>query len=130
MNNIDLLLEKYLTSIKKWGHIIDVYINPTPTELKDIQGEVRFIADAANKKLYIWSAMTALHIDIWSHIKDSRNLYKSPDILTGELSFSHRNISIDAYYSLPITLRQQIKQQDWSFVKIFDLQNFIEGVSK
>lgn len=127
---IDLLVEKYLTSIKKWGHIIDIYTDPTPSELKEIGNDRRFIADAANKKVYVWSAMTALHEDVWGQvIKDSRKLYKSGDIITGE--FTGKNtVYIESYFMMHTDIRRMIATQDWSFVKSFDLQGTVDHFAK
>lgn len=130
MRNIDLLVEKYLTSFKKWNHIIDIYVNPTHSEFNDIEGEIRFIADATNKKLYIFSAMTAVHMDVWKTLKDQRSLYKSGDIVTGELDHRHKIVSIDSYYLLPFNIRKEVQSQDWSFVKLFDLDSIIKGAGK
>lgn len=111
--------------------MVDIFENPTMKELKDIGGDIRFIADATNKKYWIWDAMTAVHLDMWKGvIKDPRNLYKSGDIVTGELSHNHKTILIDAFYNLPQSIRQEIQSQDWTFVKLFDLDNRIKGAGK
>lgn len=132
MNEIDLIIEKYLTGFKQYGHIVDVYVNPTKKELKEIGEKTRWIADAKSKKLYVWSAMGAVHGDTWAKLRkemnDPRHLYKSDELLTGvwEGTFA-RMYAID--YMAP-SVRKRIKDQDWSFVsKWYDISGVLEKIS-
>lgn len=129
MYNIDVIVEKYLTGFKKYGHIVDVYENPTKKELREIGDKTRFIADAKNKKVYVWSAMGAVHGDTWTKIKketnDPRSLYKAGDLLTGvwEGNFA-RMYAAD--YMAP-AVRKKVKENDWSFVsKWYDITDLVE----
>ena len=87
MDNIDLVLEKWLTAFKKYGHTLEVFENPSKKEMRGWETRFRFIADAKRKKVYMWPATGAVHVDAWLHIKkmlnDSRPLYKSSTIVPG-----------------------------------------------
>jgi len=56
---IDQLLEKYLTGYKLNMFTVDVFVNPTGSEIKEIlkaeegRDSCRFIADAKEKKVYV-----------------------------------------------------------------------------
>ena len=85
MNKVDILLEKWLTAFKKYGHTLEVFENPSKKEMKGWEDRFRFIADAKRKKIYMWPASGAIHGDAWTHIKkelnDSRPLYKSSTLI-------------------------------------------------
>lgn len=119
---IDLLLEKYLTGFKKYGHMVDVFENPTKKEMKEIEGgsgSFRFIADAKRQKIYVWSAMGAVHTDAWLNIKkalnDSRPLYKSATIIPG--TFENNSVYIYGAKGIPRAISQQYQYEDWDFTK-------------
>ena len=114
---IDLLLEKWITAFKKYGHVVEVFENPTPKEIREFKKAFRFILDSKNKKVYIWDAMGAVHSDGWKHIKndigDTRMLYQTGDLLPGTLE----NKSINIYGSKGIhpKFRKLMRETDWSF---------------
>ena len=118
MNNINLLLEKYLTGFKKYGHTVEVFENPTRSELRDVGGRFRFIADAKRQKMYIWSAMGAIHADAWLNIKkqlnDSRPLYKSSTLVPAV--YENGYVHIFAAKGIPRSIAQQYEYEDWNFV--------------
>lgn len=64
---IDSLVEKYLDTIKNYaGNEIDIFVNPTKRDMREIKDSYgyRFIIDFYDKKIYMWSAMGAIHADI------------------------------------------------------------------
>ena len=117
MSEIDLVLEKWLIAFKKYGHMLDIYENPSKGELREIGPTQRFILDAKRKKCYIWPATGAIHADAWIHIKkvlnDSRLLYKSGDMVAG-VQESGR-LMIYNTKGLSQNVRNSIKEQEWSF---------------
>ena len=117
--NIDVLLEKWLTAFKKYGHMVEIFENPSIKEFNPVKNRFRFILDAKRNKAYIWNAMGALHSDAWIKIKkelnDPRHVYKSGDLLTGTVE--NGVIHIYAAGELHQTVREKLKNQDWSFAK-------------
>jgi hypothetical protein len=85
---IDQLLEKYLMGFKKNGAIQDVFENPTKSELHELEGMYRFIADAKHKKVYVFSH-NLFHDPTWleikKEIKDPRTLYQANDLFAGAI---------------------------------------------
>jgi len=60
---IDQLLEKYLTAFKPGRHSIEIFINPSKSEMNEIlkaeggsNARLRFIADSKKKVVYVWNA--------------------------------------------------------------------------
>lgn len=112
--NIDILLEKYLTSIKHGSKMNDIFTNPTKKELKELevwgndnrfQG-FRFIVDFDTKTLYV-SNTIMIHYDMFlvPEIKASVGTWSnyigkgSDKIFTGDCeSHDFKNINSDTYY--------------------------------
>lgn len=117
--DVDLLLEKWLLAFKKYGHMLEIFENPTRKELAEIGKTQRFILDAKRKKVYIWPATGAIHTDAWIHLKkelnDSRHVYKSGDLIAG-VQESGRLLIYNTS-GLSQSVRKRIKEQDWSFSK-------------
>ena len=115
---IDLLLEKWLTAFKKYGKIVDVFENPSLKEFGNIKTCFRFIIDSKHKKVYVWSAIGAIHNDTWNHIKkelnDTRPLYKSGTLITG--TFEQNWITFNTSSEIHYSVRKELKETDWSFV--------------
>ncbi len=119
MSDIDLVLEKWLTAFKKYGHTLEIYENPSMKEFSIFKDRMRFILDSKRQKIYAWSATGAIHSDAWIHIKkeinDARLLYKSGTLLTGVVENS--SIYFFAATGLSAEVRQKLKSTDWSFAK-------------
>jgi hypothetical protein len=62
MSRARQLLEEYETSFRMGSKYIEIFSNPTFSELRDIGEEVRFIADPKKKIVYAWHP-DALHDD-------------------------------------------------------------------
>lgn len=116
---IDLLLEKWLTAFKKYGHTLEIYENPSTKEFSEFKTSMRFILDSKRQKIYAWPATGAIHGDAWVHIKkelnDARPLYKSPTLLTGVVEGS--SIHFFAGKGIPSDVKKELKVTDWSFAK-------------
>ena len=90
--DIDLLVEKYTSSLKNWGHMTDIFVNPSRKEFNEVAksageyGSVGFIADNTNNKIYVFQRSTIIHEQAWDEVKtDKRKLYTDSTVLTGEL---------------------------------------------
>ena len=61
------LNEKFYNATKIWGHDVEIFVNPSKRELRDIQEKspigYRYIVDFDNKKIYYWHS-EVIHIDI------------------------------------------------------------------
>lgn len=94
---IDMLLEKYLMGFIKNRHMQDVFVNPTKKELKEVlkanYNHCRFIADAKNKNIYVFSTDN-YHRDTWDgniapHLHDNRKMYKHASLFAGAYEGSY-----------------------------------------
>lgn len=116
--NVELVIEKWLTAFKKYGHMLEVYENPSRKEFQPFKDQFRFILDSKRKKIYTWPATGAIHSDAWIHIKkelnDSRPLYKTGSLLPGVIE-SDRVLFYEA--ELNSKTIQEFKDTDWSFAK-------------
>ena len=131
---IDLVLEKWLTAFKKYGHTLEIFENPSKKEMREIGNVFRFIADAKRKKMYIWPATGAVHSDAWIHIKkqlnDSRPLYKSSTLIPGVPEQSGW-IHIYGQKGIPRAISDQYGYEDWSFAKKYiDLNKLQDTLDK
>ena len=120
MTDIDLVLEKWLTAFKKYGHTLEVFENPSKKEMRGWEDSFRFIADAKRQKVYMWPATGAIHGDAWVHIKkmlnDARHLYKSSTLVPGTCE-KRKNVFIYGGMGIPRSVAQQYDYEDWDFVK-------------
>ena len=71
MNRIDMLVERYAMGFKRLGVVNDVFVNPTKSELMELGGMFRFIADAKHKKLYVFGH-NLFHADVWMKKNESK----------------------------------------------------------
>ncbi len=71
MNNIDLLIEKYIGRCPGMGGSyksmsVEVFKNPSAKEMREVaeDGRLRFIADVRKKNLYVWRYDGSYHCDV------------------------------------------------------------------
>jgi hypothetical protein len=57
------ILEEYLTLLRQGDTGYTIFVNPDRSELRELGDDVRFIADAKKKKVYVWNA-EILHDEI------------------------------------------------------------------
>ena len=56
------LFEKYSDTFKIYNSPVEIFVNPTISELKSLKcGRVRFIADPKSQEVYVWDAMQSAH---------------------------------------------------------------------
>jgi hypothetical protein len=89
---IDQLLEKYLTAFKVDNRPTEIFVNPSKKDFLTIdesihdEGSYRFIADAKNKDVYLFSPR-AFHKKVWEQLSkelnDNRIMYKDPTLFGG-----------------------------------------------
>jgi len=136
MNNIDMLVEKYVTAYKKWDNTIEVFVNPTKRELRDTVnsvGELRFIADSKNKKVYVFPRRS-MHAETWNNhiskeIGDSRRMYADETLFGGAIEGGKVvNWGFeDNLYNNNVLAEWILHPDVWKFAqKWFDIQGWIE----
>lgn len=126
---IDKLCEKFLDATQRGGNTVEIFVNPSKRDIGYARkaegaysGNIRFIADGDNKKMYIWNAALMLHADMLRFLQDSghvgRNvrLYNDPDVISGEWNTSDQ---VELYYNAnwgPEEMGNVIMDGDWSWV--------------
>lgn len=79
-------LEEYAFMKRVRGQLVEVYLNPTMTELLFIKSPktnmIRFTANALNQKVYAWDASKAIHYDILSEL-GNEYIDTRPNIIGG-----------------------------------------------
>lgn len=133
---INQIIEKYLTSYKNQysGDTLDVYSNPTKSELRKLSDTYRFIADSKNKTIYFADGWTAQHVPMWEAIMketkwdSSRATPYRGTLMCGELwqSKDIRLDSIDLYKDSEYAVWSNI---DWTWTKPW-LPNIDKAISK
>lgn len=63
------LNEKFFSGFKQYGDEVEVFINPSSKEIKEIKdassrGTIRFFANMKEKKVYMWNGDNAIHQDV------------------------------------------------------------------
>jgi len=114
------ILEKYFTSFRSALGMVDIFINPSKGELRELGTEVRFIADIKSKKVYAFDASKANHGHVWRRIGDSRD-YREPTLLMGSAT---NGVMTDSHVLRYGHLRPSIHDQpfptwswkDWTWV--------------
>ena len=84
------IAEKYLKGKQYYGNFVDILENPSSSEVTnlfdsktpDFLKEIRLIADADTKKVYIWNAELATHNMVQSDI-GYPNLNNKPNLILG-----------------------------------------------
>jgi hypothetical protein len=64
------ILEEYSSSFKNRGHYVEIFVNPSRKEMSEIGSDIRFIADDETRKVYIWDAEKAFHLDIYYYSEE------------------------------------------------------------
>ena len=63
------MIEEYLDRFNVRGESIEVFINPSRKERRDLNVEfIRFFADDDNKKVYVWKGFSAVHGEMMWHL--------------------------------------------------------------
>jgi len=131
-----MLVEKYVTAYKKWDDTIEIFVNPTKREIKDTmgdnRGQLRFIADSKNKKVYIFPR-SSMHATTWNEhiskaIGDKRRMYADETLFGGALeNNSVENWGFqDGLYQPEILAEWVLHPEIWKFAqKWFDIQGWI-----
>lgn len=132
---INQIVEKYLTAYKNQysGDILEVWVNPTKKELRDLADTYRFIADSKNKKIYFADGWVGNHVPLWEAvIKEtkqggSRVPYKG-HLMCGEL-YQSKDIRLDSIDLYSYGDYLEWADLDWSWTKPW-LRNIDKAVEK
>ena len=122
------LTEKFFDAFKYGSRNIDIWVNPSKKELRDLYmetkdnswGSIGFICDITNDKIYFFSRKHIIHQDAFNHIdKSNRRLYKDSTFLTGEMEMGNgkvNNINFNSFKSFSNTeVIKEMLDLDWSF---------------
>lgn len=116
---VEYVIEKWLTAFKKYGHTLEVFENPSKMEMRGWEDKFRFIADSQRQKVYMWPATGAIHADAWVQIKkqlsDTRPLYKSSTLVAGVVENGW--VYIYNGKGIPSSIAKQWDNEDWDFTK-------------
>ena len=94
--NILNTCEEWVSLPKVRGSIVNIYENPGSSDYKELnknitRGVVRFIADAKSKKVFVWDAYLAIHVEVANKLnsegKISGSTYRN-SLLLGEANLS------------------------------------------
>lgn len=120
------LNDEYLGRYTLYGKSIEVFVNPSKKELKDIitidgkrKNDIRFIADRKKKKLYAWNSIGGIHYDIWYRIGDNRR-YDDVTLFSGLAEVKGGKMIMYESHVLPTTL------MDGYFYSTDPIGDFIE----
>lgn len=115
------LLEEYFTSKNILGKNVEVYKNPTLTDVKELNAViVRFIADNRNRTVYIWDGYLAIHSYLW-------------DVITGHPISSRTNCPY-LFPGIALVNRNKLTISQWdefdNFKKYYSKSSKRERVNK
>lgn len=120
-------LESFSKSGKVFGRSVDIFENPTSSDLKELSRqskdfqrsllEVRYIADAKKQKVFVFDAELAIHADVRTILDYSTEHYKTSFLLNGEAKFQNGKL-----YTLP--------QRNLISKSFFYFQNYPSQVDK
>lgn len=111
-------LESFSKTGRVFGRLVDVFENPTSSDLKELSKqakdfqlnltEVRYIADARKQKVFVFNSELAIHADIRMILGYSTEHYKTPHLLNGEARFQRGKLSA-------LSQRDLISKSFWYF---------------
>jgi hypothetical protein len=121
-SEVRILLEKYLTAYKQYGHLVEVFENPTASEFREVvrasEMSVGIILDTLNKKSYVFSRDYAIHSVVWKKFGDGRKLYSVPELISFEYEVRTKkwNAESNAVF-MDTDVWVSARRQDVSFAK-------------
>ena len=108
---------------------IDIFVNPTKRDMKELVFDCRFIADNKKKKLYVWDAWRAYHQDVAEKIfgsfddtSDEKKLYGTAE----QKGAKWKITSSDSYGGRP-TPEEMMKKYKW-MNKYIDINEFFNSL--
>lgn len=120
------LNDEYLDRYKLYGKSVEVFVNPSKKELKEIiefedkkKNDIRFIADRKRKKVYAWNSLGGTHYDMWYRIGDNRR-YDDITLFSGLANLKGGKMAMYDSHVLPTTLI------DGYFYSVDPIGDFIE----
>ena len=100
-----IIFENYFKSVNTHGNYVNIYINPTYDDVKEIFsnqkktteffGDVRTIIDAKTHKIYVWDSYLAIHDDILQLLGYGIKSKYLPNILTGYANIINNKLVIE-----------------------------------
>jgi hypothetical protein len=116
------------------GKSYEVFVNPSKKEISEFKDGYRFVANAKDKKLYIFN-VHILHQLAANDLWDSIDLYESPHILTGTIVGNKIEDLVpfgeDAGLVYKKKFFKDMKEYDWSWLgKYFDVTPFKRELEK
>jgi len=135
---VNNLLEEYHALMKFDDLDIPIFVNPTRSEFREVGSDVRFIADAEEKKVYVWDASKVIHRTMKYFLGLDT---VSPTMFWGEADKRGDNyLCVDSdsirtfvdFYKQDSSYKRYIDKflsQDWSWVnKYIDMDPYIQEV--
>lgn len=126
------LVEDYFDSKNVAGQLVTVFENPAKSEFRELEREsrksgggniLRFIADGNSKKMYVWDAYNARHVDVRKMLNLPPNFEDTPSILDGYLEVSGGSAKMfaweDIQFYLAMYKNKKSKKLDSYFSKVF-----------
>jgi hypothetical protein len=139
------ILEEYHALLKTSSISVPVFFNPNRSDFREMGSDVRFIADAEEKKVYAWDASTVIHRTMkyflgldtvspkmfWGEADKHGNDYiciasDSFRIAVENLLFDRRHGNDKSIYQKYV---DEFLAQDWTWVdKYIDMTSYIQKV--
>jgi hypothetical protein len=118
------ILEAYLNYIKPVGlkDSIAVFVNPDSSEIKELRGWIKFIADAKKKAAYVWDLEGGLHhIEVIEHLDLGIQSLQEKHLLVGVAEREGASYVIQFFdlmqnYKDHMDLRNRLKRYNWSWM--------------
>lgn len=119
------LVEEFKTGVKvKNFHsepeeYVEVFVNPTPKELKAIGGGYRWLLDLKKKKVFAFTDKV-MHASMFEPLgynnnSGSRNIHFHDPNFLGGITNSDGKTTIDSIFISPVKTSVAVLKNDWSF---------------
>jgi hypothetical protein len=143
MKFLSYLKEEYLDLYKNWSGGVEVYVNPTPDDIKALRNVdgIRFSAQNSTKRLFIWDAGKCNHQEMITYLVQRKHIKPleprialNPDFFNGDADISGKKLSINdsddfIFFSIE-TLEGRLKK-NWDWLKPYFVNlNFIHNLQK
>jgi len=143
MKFLNYLQEEYIDLYKNWSGGVEVYINPTTDDLKELRkaDELRFTAEASTKNLFVWDASRCNHADMMDYLVKRKHVKScnprialNPKFFNGRAEILGKKLSIvdsdDFIFFTVVQLKGKL-EKDWEWLlKYFTDIDLIHSLQK
>jgi hypothetical protein len=127
------MIEEYLKGFvgSHLQRYVEIFVDPTPREMRDMGKDIRFLADNRTKHIYAWPAFSAIHHEVVDEL-GLEGARSRGDILPGTAEkFGGKYVMTSSEYLQYIDksgIIDKVIQQEWGWVdRYIEVSSWVSG---